>query len=65
MTDLLRPEDVARTLGVSRQTIYNLVKAQSLNAVLFSTRPGRQTVRFTDEAVRAFIQRHTREKVAG
>jgi len=59
---LLRPEDVARRLAVSKQTIYNLVKAGALDAVLFSTRPGRQTVRFTEESVGSFISANSHER---
>jgi excisionase family DNA binding protein len=65
MTSLLRPEDVARTLGVSRQTIYNLAKAGALRAVIFKTRGDRWTYRFRHEDVDAFIGGHLREGRAG
>ena len=58
---LLRARDFARRLGVTEVTVYNLVRAGKVSAVLFSTRPGRQTVRFTEEAVQEFIRQHTRE----
>ncbi len=58
MTSLLRPNDVAKLLGVTTATIYNLVKAGRLPAVAFSTKPGRETVRFETAAVEEFIAEH-------
>ncbi|GAB4366811.1 MAG: hypothetical protein Kow00128_10600 [Deltaproteobacteria bacterium] len=57
---LLRAEDVARTLQTSRQTVYNLAKAGALPAIRFATKPGRETVRFREEDVTAFIERNRR-----
>jgi len=55
---LRRPDEVAQLLGVSRQTVYNLVHAGELSAVSFNTRGARKTIRFRDEDVQVFVERH-------
>lgn len=58
---LLRPEDVARILGVSKQTIYNLSKAGSLRAVVFKSRGDRWTYRFRETDVQLFVDGNVRD----
>jgi excisionase family DNA binding protein len=64
-TPLLRAEQVAEILGVSRTTVYNLVAAGQILAVCFRARPGKKkdrlTIRFTEQAVQEFISAHTRK----
>jgi excisionase family DNA binding protein len=63
---LLRPENVARILGVSKQTVYNLAKAGALRAVIFKTRGDRWTYRFRQEDCEGFIESSLRDgKAAG
>ena len=63
---LLRPEDVARVLGVTRSTIYNLAKSGALRAVVFKTRGDRWIYRFRPQDVEEFVNGNLREgKAAG
>lgn len=58
MEALLRAEDVARTLGVTRSTVYNLAKTGVIRSVTFKTKGDRLTIRFRPEDVRDFIEGH-------
>lgn len=71
MTDpLLRPQQVADTLGISTAMVYQLARTGQLAATIFSAWPvkasGKRrgtyggTVRFTPEAVENFIKANTR-----
>lgn len=53
---LLRAEDVARILGITRSGTYNLAKAGVIPHVAFKTRGDRMTIRFRTEDVSAFIE---------
>jgi excisionase family DNA binding protein len=60
LPQLLRPQDVADALGVSKQSVYNLVTASLLRAVRFRTRGGRDTIRFRREDVSSFVEGNLR-----
>lgn len=62
---LLRPEDVARILGVTRSTIYNLARAGALRTVVFKTRGDRWTYRFRPDDVESFITGNLRDGRSG
>lgn len=49
---LLRPDEVARLLRVTRRTVYNYIARGDLRSV----RAGRGTLRVTPESVRALAQ---------
>ena len=67
---LLRPQQVADTLGVSTAMVYALARNGQLAATTFSAWPVREggkrrgkysgTVRFTEKAVEDFIQANTK-----
>jgi len=66
---LLRPQQVADTLGISTAMVYQLARTGQLAATTFSAWPVKEggkrrgvytgTVRFTQEAVQDFIRTHT------
>jgi hypothetical protein len=68
-TPLLRPQQVADTLGVSTAMVYALARCGKLAATTFSAWPAKEggkrrgsysgTVRFTEEAVSDFIKANT------
>lgn len=59
MTDhLLRAKHVAKILDCSEQHVRALAWRGILPSVRFSTKPGKQTVRFREEDVQAFIRQH-------
>ena len=62
----LGPKAVARILGVSRSTAYNLVCAGQFAAVCFRDRPGTDrkdylTIRISEKTVESFITQHIRD----
>lgn len=61
MTDLLRAPDVAKRLGVTPMTVYNLTKGGVIRAVVFKAGGNRWTYRFRAEDVESFISGHLRE----
>ncbi|WP_370655966.1 helix-turn-helix transcriptional regulator [Candidatus Deferrimicrobium sp.] len=72
---LLRPQQVADTLGISAAMVYQLARTGQLAATTFSAWPVKEggkrrgkytgTVRFTEQSVQAFIAEHTGERRAG
>lgn len=67
---LLRPQQVADLLGVSTVMVYQLARTGQLAATTFSAWPAKEgckrrgkytgTIRFTQEAVQAFVEAHTK-----
>ena len=61
ITPLLRSRDVAKLLGISEAMVLVLSRTGKLPSVRFHAWPGKTgTVRFTQEAVREFIEKHTK-----
>lgn len=61
MNALLRAEDVARRLGVTPMTVYNLGRSGVLRTVTFRASGKRMTYRWREIDVETFIERHLQE----
>lgn len=55
---LLRAEDVASSLGITRSGVYNLAKSGILAHVAFRSKGNRNTIRFREEDLVSFIRGH-------
>jgi hypothetical protein len=55
---LLRAEDVASSLGITRSGVYNLAKSGILAHVAFRSKGNRDTIRFREEDLASFIRGH-------
>ena len=68
MVPLLRTREVARLLGgVSEVMVYKLARAGKISYIRFRGWDGetdRETVRFTEEAVRQFVEEYTKSRKA-
>ena len=63
--DLISAAVVSKRLGVTRPTIYTLVRTGKLPAVVFGTTAGRQAIRFQPEDVEEFIRNNYRGERTG
>ena len=61
LAPLLRSEDVAKLLGISRQGTYNLARSGAIRSVAFKSCGNRWTIRFRPEDVQEFIEKSLRE----
>lgn len=65
MNSLIRPEAVARILGISKMCVYNLARAGAIRSVTFKASGDRFTYRFREEDLAAFVESHLRQEGKG